>query len=115
MLFGISFSEIILILIVALIVFGPKQLPIIAHKIGNALYKGKIYLKMIKNDMGLQNDILAINNTTQEFFNTYHEIKNNIIPTNSSLKQDNDIPYKKEKLYQPEFNFEKQPELFDEY
>lgn len=39
--FGIGFSELFLILIVGLLIFGPKRLPEIARTVGKAMYQFK--------------------------------------------------------------------------
>lgn len=73
--FGISFSEIVLILVIALIVLGPKKLPIVVHKTANIFIKIKLYLEAIKKDIYLQNDFSEINKTKENFFNTYTRLK----------------------------------------
>jgi len=48
--FGIGFGEVLLILIVALIIWGPKRLPGIARMLGKTMYN----LKKATNDLTSQ-------------------------------------------------------------
>lgn len=59
--FGFSFAELILVILVALIFIKPKDLPEIAHFIGKIFYRGKSlfadvkqYLKDAEKDLGLE-------------------------------------------------------------
>ncbi|HMT03016.1 MAG TPA: twin-arginine translocase TatA/TatE family subunit [Burkholderiales bacterium] len=97
--FGISFSEIVLILVIALIVLGPKKLPIVVHKTANIFLKIKLYLEAIKRDVYLQNDFSEINKTKENFLHTYNQIKDDLVNIASTSKE--------EKLYQPELDFNK--------
>jgi TatA/E family protein of Tat protein translocase len=49
--FGLGFSEILLILVVALLVFGPKRLPEIAQGLGRALGDLRRTLDEVKREM----------------------------------------------------------------
>ncbi len=58
--FGFSFAELILVILVALIFIQPKDLPEIAHFVGKIFYRGKRlfsevkkYLKNAEHDLGL--------------------------------------------------------------
>jgi sec-independent protein translocase protein TatB len=51
--FGLGFSEILLILVVALLVFGPKRLPEIAQSLGRALGEFRRTLDDVKREMVL--------------------------------------------------------------
>ncbi len=97
--FGISFSEIVLILVIALIVLGPKKLPIVVHKAANIFLKIKLYLVAIKKDIYLQNNLSEINKTKESFLNTYNQIKDDLVNIASTSEE--------EKLYQPELDFNK--------
>jgi Sec-independent protein translocase protein TatA len=58
--FGLSFAELIIVILVALIFIKPKDLPEIAHFVGKIFYRGKKlfedvkqYLKGAEKDFGL--------------------------------------------------------------
>jgi sec-independent protein translocase protein TatB len=52
--FGVGFSEIVLILVVALIIFGPKKLPEIARMLGKALGEFRKAASDFKNAIELE-------------------------------------------------------------
>lgn len=94
-LFSISFSELILITIIILTLFHPKELLAII------LILYQLYLKLRQNIQMISNDIESniIEKTIDN--NNFDIITNNEEPEN--------LIY-----YQPELDFEKEPELFDE-
>lgn len=49
--FGFSFAELVLLLLVALIFIRPKDLPEIAHLLGRGIFHGKILAKKIRNSL----------------------------------------------------------------
>ncbi len=67
--FGISFSEILLILLISLIVFGPKQLPQIARTIGTFIGNLYYYFNRIKQEVYQQSGF----SITQKLGNDYAE------------------------------------------
>lgn len=108
--FGISFSEMLLIFIVALVVLGPKQLPIIASKLGLFIYSIKKYLNSIQEDLYYKTGVNDLVNTKKKIVATYNNIHEQI-RGNSGLFYTS-LPI--DTFYQPELDFDNQPELFDE-
>ena len=114
--FGMSFSEIILILIIALLVFGPKQIPQIATQAGRFIMQVRMYFVNIKEDIydksGI-NEFAQIKNEINTVYNGFkHNIQiNNKIDYNHIFDDDNfeQLPI----YYQPELDFDRQDELFD--
>jgi sec-independent protein translocase protein TatB len=49
--FGISFAEILVILVVALIVVGPERLPRVARTLGHLWGRGQRYINTVKADI----------------------------------------------------------------
>ncbi len=49
--FDISFTEILIVSIVALIVIGPEKLPQVARTIGHLFGRGRRYVASVKNDI----------------------------------------------------------------
>ncbi|HEU0233824.1 MAG TPA: Sec-independent protein translocase protein TatB [Gallionella sp.] len=49
--FGIDFSELVVILVVALIVIGPERLPKVARTCGHLLGRAQRYIKSVKADI----------------------------------------------------------------
>ncbi|WP_245587033.1 Sec-independent protein translocase protein TatB [Pelistega indica] len=53
--FGLSFSELFIIGIVALIVLGPERLPKVARTIGHLTGRAQRYMSDIKNEYSARN------------------------------------------------------------
>jgi sec-independent protein translocase protein TatB len=49
--FGIDFSELMVILVVALIVIGPERLPKVARTCGHLMGRAQRYIKVVKADI----------------------------------------------------------------
>lgn len=125
--FGISLGEILLILVIALIIFGPEQLPVIATSIGSLLAK----LRNMSNDLrgyARQNSGLdeldklktqlknQLNINYQPDSSEFNEIgfdKTQFSNLDSIYETDiyDELPI--ESYQQAELDFDRQPELFD--
>lgn len=113
--FGISFGELIIIAIVAVITFGPEQLPIIAKKLGQIV----AYFKNTKNNITEQ---IYQHVGIDEFNQLKNDISQTVDEIRGSLNLNQHYEYSEsianysldEFLYQPELDFDSQPELFDE-
>ncbi|HLX55064.1 MAG TPA: twin-arginine translocase TatA/TatE family subunit [Aquella sp.] len=111
--FGISFSEIILICVVALIVIGPKQLPGMASRIGLIIYSIKNYFTSLKQEFYYNSGVGELINTKNELIKTYSQVRSQVSPHN---KIEDYNPHEDLKLTeeQPKPSFQPyQPELFD--
>lgn len=114
--FGINFSEILLIFVIALIAFGPKQIPQIASKLGALIFSLRQYINKTKQEFYQQSGFNELNNTHQNLINTYNNIRGNISLNQSFELSENSFSLfnEEEMFYQPELDFARQPELFDE-
>ena len=124
--FGINFSEIILIFVIALLIFGPKQIPQIATQVGKFIYKIRIYVNKMKHDIytesGLESGFNEIKNTRQELLNIYSGLRDEVrqqpkINKNDVFDQNilnDELLHNTPILFQPELDFDRQPELFDD-
>ena len=105
---GISFSEILLIIIVGLIVFGPKQLPHVGAKVGQFIIKVRQYLSKVKHDIYQQSGLVELTTTKLDIENSYQPNKKNLYKP-FYLEH---LPLQDSILHQPELDFDQQPELF---
>lgn len=117
--FGISFSEILLIIIISLLIFGPEQLPQIAAKTGRMIALVRKFTINLKSQLYEQTGMSQIDGIRQEMQQTFNQLKNQIHPLENKItdySDEGDFLYSEYQfLYQPELDFEQQPELFDSY
>ena len=117
--FGISFSEILLIIIISLLIFGPEQLPQIAAKTGRMIALLRKFTTNLKSQLYEQTGMSQIDGIRQEMQQTFNQLKNQIRPLENKItdySDEGDFLYSEYQfLYQPELDFEQQPELFDSY
>ncbi len=122
--FGISFSEILLIIILGVIIFGPEQLPQIAKFLGKWFFAIQNSLSKLRNDIYNQTGLTELVQARYDLDKIYNEVKNTVISeryqqntinhnSNSNDDNKNVIEYYEYIYYQPELDFERQPELFD--
>lgn len=117
--FGISFSEILLILVISLLIFGPEKLPSIATKIGSFFASIRNLGLNLKHHIYEQSGFNQFENIRQEMRQTIADLKQHIAPadeteTNTFVTESEFLYQEYNFLYQPELDFERQPELFDE-
>lgn len=63
---GIDFSELVVILVVALVVIGPERLPKVARTCGHLLGRAQRYIKGVKADISLDMAIEEIRQFRQD-------------------------------------------------
>ncbi|MBP9742240.1 MAG: twin-arginine translocase TatA/TatE family subunit [Burkholderiales bacterium] len=101
--FGISFSEILLILLISLIVFGPKQLPQIARTIGTFIGNLYYYFNRIKQEVYQQSGFSELNLAKQDLINTYQNLTNPNTMGNtkiSTIEPESEQPHQLEDSWQ---------------
>jgi len=76
--FGVSFSEIILIAVVALIVIGPEKLPKVARTLGALTGRMQRYVAEIKEEVNRDVRFQELQQLQQEIKETASKTKNNI-------------------------------------
>jgi len=76
--FGVSFSEIILIAVVALIVIGPEKLPKVARTLGALTGRMQRYVAEIKEEVNRDVRFQELQQLQQEIKETASKAKNNI-------------------------------------
>ena len=118
--FGISFSEIALILVVSLIVFGPQQLPQIARSAGRLFLLLQRFMTNFRQEVYAYTGFNEIRQTQQDLLQTYQQLKSSLNQEKSmsTFAAETDVPANavaevKHEMYQAELEFDRQPELFE--
>ena len=71
--FNIGFSELILILLVAFVIVGPKDLPKIAASLGRAVRTVKKYVREFQDETGLGDAVDEFKRTSRDLERTIKE------------------------------------------
>ena len=84
--FDISFTEIMVIAVVALIVVGPERLPRVARTLGHLLGRVRRYVGDVKNDIQREMEVEELNKLHTSVQKTAHSIENSVREEVSELK-----------------------------
>ena len=76
--FDISFTEILVIAIVALIVLGPERLPQVARTLGHLLGRAQRYVNDVKNDIQQEMELEELNKLKTSVQEAAHSIENTV-------------------------------------
>lgn len=76
--FDIGFSELIVIGLVALVVVGPKRLPVATRTIGTLLGRAQRYVNDVKSDIQRQVDLEELRKVQKQFETVGEEIKSGV-------------------------------------
>lgn len=76
--FDISFAEMLVILIVALIVIGPERLPRVARTIGHLLGRARRYVDNVKNDIRHEIELDELRRLKDSVQETTHSIEQSV-------------------------------------
>ena len=71
--FNFDFAELILVLLVAFLVVGPKDLPKVARWLGRMIRKARVFIDEFKKEIGWDAFTREINDTTQDIKQTVKE------------------------------------------
>lgn len=86
--FDISFSELMLIGIVALVVIGPERLPRVARTVGHLIGRAQRYVSDVKNDIQREVELDELRKMKEEMESAANSIQNSFEKSASSIKQD---------------------------
>jgi sec-independent protein translocase protein TatB len=89
--FDISFTEIMVIAVVALIVVGPEQLPKVARTLGHLLGRVRRYVGDVKNDIQREMEVEELNELHTSVQEAAHSIENSVREEVSELQAAADI------------------------
>ncbi|MGE4369877.1 MAG: Sec-independent protein translocase protein TatB [Burkholderiaceae bacterium] len=85
--FDLSFSELLLIGVVALIVIGPERLPKVARTIGHLVGRAQRYVSNVKTDIQREMDISELNTLKNQMQDAADSVKSSMADASSSLQQ----------------------------
>jgi sec-independent protein translocase protein TatB len=76
--FDISFTEILVIAIIALVVLGPERLPQVARTLGHLLGRAQRYVNDVKNDIQHEMELEELNKLKTSVQETARSIENTV-------------------------------------
>lgn len=85
--FGLSFSELMLIGVVALIVIGPEKLPKVARTAGHLLGRAQRYVNDVKTDIRKEMDATEIGNLKDQFEEAASSVKASVDATTKTWRE----------------------------
>ena len=95
--FGIGMTELIVIMVIALVVIGPSKLPDLAKALGKGLAEFKKASQEIKDSFNLDEEIKTIKNDTIDTINDFKDSLENVDEDN-----DEDIESSDEEVKYPD-------------
>ena len=84
--FDISFTEIMVIAVVALIVVGPERLPKVARTLGHILGRVRRYVGDVKNDIQREMEVEELNELHTSVQKAAHSVEDSVREEISELK-----------------------------
>lgn len=85
--FGLSFSELMLIGVVALIVIGPEKLPKVARTAGHLLGRAQRYVNDVKTDIRKEMDATEIGNLKDQLEEAASSVKASVDATTKAWRE----------------------------
>lgn len=84
--FGLSFSELLVIGVVALLVLGPERLPKVARTVGHLVGRAQRYMSDIKSDIQREMEIQELSKIKDDVESAASQIRQGIDKTVSDIK-----------------------------
>lgn len=84
--FGISFTELMIIGTIALIVIGPERLPKVARTIGHLVGRAQRYVSDVKTDIQREIDLEKITDLKDQVQDAAKSVKESVDSTTKSIK-----------------------------
>lgn len=90
--FDVSFAELIVIGIVALVVIGPERLPAVARTIGYFLGRARRYVDQVKHDLHEETELDSLRKLKDSMHETVGSFENSIHNEIRKIQEITDIP-----------------------
>lgn len=84
--FDISFSELMLVGVIALIVIGPERLPKVARTIGHLLGRAQRYVNEVKSDIQNEMDLKEISSIKKQMEDAAQSVKSSMSSSVDEIK-----------------------------
>lgn len=84
--FDVSFTELMLIGVVALVVIGPERLPKVARTIGHLLGRAQRYVSDVKSDIQREIDLDEVNKLKKQMDDAAQSLQASMKETTASMK-----------------------------
>lgn len=85
--FDVSFSELLMIGVIALIVIGPERLPKVARTIGHLVGRAQRYVSDVKTDIQREMDLDEISSLKSQLQDAANTIKETVKTTGDDLRK----------------------------
>ncbi|MFW7344117.1 Sec-independent protein translocase protein TatB [Pollutimonas sp. H1-120] len=85
--FDVSFSELMLIGVIALIVIGPERLPKVARTIGHLVGRAQRYVSDVKTDIQREMNLDELNNLKGQMEEAANSVKSSMQDATDSLRK----------------------------
>ena len=90
--FDISFTELMLIGVVALVVIGPERLPKVARTVGHLLGRAQRYVNDVKGDIQREVELDELRKMKEEMESAARSVQSSIHQTENELKENLQSP-----------------------
>lgn len=84
--FDISFSELMLVGVIALIVIGPERLPKVARTVGHLLGRAQRYVNEVKSDIQNEMDMKEVSDIKKQMEDAAQSVKSSMTSSVDDLK-----------------------------
>lgn len=109
--FDISFSELMLIGVVALVVIGPERLPKVAKTVGHLLGRAQRYVNDVKGDIQREVELDELRKMKEDMETAARSMQTSMQQTESSLRKELESPVQDIKGEIDEFKSDFEPQM----
>lgn len=109
--FDISFSELMLIGVVALVVIGPERLPKVAKTVGHLLGRAQRYVNDVKGDIQREVELDELRKMKEEMESAARSMQTSMNQTEATLRNELQGPVDNVKTELDEFKSDFEPQM----
>ena len=89
--FDISFTELLVIGVIALVVIGPERLPKVARTVGHLLGRAQRYVSDVKGDINREVELSELKKMKEEMENAARNVTQSMQDTENSIRGNLDL------------------------